>query len=217
MIENVRSSRLYLALFLFLCLCAGCAHLPQYALPGPSPTPNSSPTSSSSASPQPCGTPATNSTAFIVISVTVLPSTDPTFGPVNGYVQANPDGTFGLTASIINLHASDVVQFVNVDDYGASVPIYHSGVGFSGTGFPSVPFAFPAGTAAALGTSISSSVWSTGRLGAIETVCYSQTLTLIPGTYFFGDNSLSSLRDIMVVESGTSELRRKTHSIILGR
>jgi hypothetical protein len=213
--------RSLLCLILVLAFCASCAHLPQYAVAGPSPTPEISPSPSPTGSAA-CAGPAANTTAFIVISVTVLPSTSPVYGAVNGYIEANSDGTFGLTAQVVTLHASDVVQFVNVDDYGGALSIYHSAVGFpKASGFPVIPYPFLGSAAQPLGSALSSSTqWSTGRLGIPSAICYSQTFSLSAGTYYFGDydfyNSLNSIRGVINVQAGNNAMRRAVSPIILG-
>jgi len=195
-------------------LALGCAHLPQSVLPAPSPSPfgSPSPTPSQSSSPSSCASPASNTTAFIVISGDIFPPT-PTpspYGLIYGYVAANPDGSFNDVAQVISVKSTDIVQFVNADTFGPA-PIMHSAVGFpAATQFPAVPFTFPASTVAAVGSDISSTQWSTGRIAAD---CYSQPLTLVPGTFYFGDydyyNSIN-MRDVIVVSAARrSALRRQ--------
>jgi hypothetical protein len=141
------------------------------------------------------------------------------YGPINGYVEANSDGTFGLTAQVVNVSSSDIVQFVNVDDYGGESTIYHSAVGFpKATAFPLTPYSFPASTINPIGTSISSSQWSTGSFGAPSAICYSQTFSLTAGTYYFGDydfyNSLNSLRGVIAVQAASDSARRRALPIM---
>lgn len=214
-------SRSLLGFVAVIAFCATCAHLPQSAVPGPNP----SPSASASPSPMPsgsgaCNIAAVNTTAFIVISVEVLPTTAPIYGPINGYVEANTDGTFSLSAQIVTLHSNDIVQFVNVDADIQSAAIYHSAVGFpQATSFPTMPYTFPAATAQALGTSISSAEWSTGRFGVPGVLCYSQAFSLSPGTYYFGDydfyNSLTSLRGVIVVQASSTQAKRRASPIVL--
>ena len=211
-------------LFVVIAFCwlavfvSGCARFPSSALPVPSPTATSSPSDppspGSSPTPGACGTPASNASAFVVISVIVLPTTVPVYGGINGYVLANPDGTFGLTAQVLTVHSNDVVQFVNIDGYGGTTPIYHSAVGFpAATNFPAVPYSFPSTAQQPLGTSISPAQRSTGRFSAFESaVCYSAPFTLSTGTYYLGDydfyNSLNSLRDVISVQASSALARR---------
>jgi hypothetical protein len=46
-------------------------------------------------------------------------------------------------------------------------------------------------------------LWSTGRLASpVSEQCYSQTFTLSPGVYYFGDldyYNLSNFRDVLIV------------------
>ncbi|MGA8474902.1 MAG: hypothetical protein WB681_07510 [Candidatus Cybelea sp.] len=48
-----------------------------------------------------------------------------------------------------------------------------------------------------------SKLWSTGRIEApVSQQCYSQTFTLTPGIYYFGDldyYNLSNFRDVLIV------------------
>ncbi len=193
-------------------LMAGCAHTPQYALPGPSPMgshqPSPTPLPSGSRSPS-CGAPLTGTTAFVVMSVTATSATPSPYGLINSYVLANSDGTFGDVAQVINLRRSDIVQFANADNFGPT-PIFHSAVGFlSATTFPAFPFTFPASTQTAIGSTISSAQWSTGR---VAPTCYSQQFSLTPGTYYFGDfdyYNLSNMRDVIIVSTSS---QRRTES-----
>jgi hypothetical protein len=155
--------------------------------------------------PGPCASPASNATAFIVMSVTVTPTQAPSYGPINGYALVNPDGSYPAVAGIIALHTTDIVQFVNVDNF-SGVTIPHSAVGFPGAAtFPPVPYAFPPAAAGPVGTTIGATLWSTGRLAA---VCYSQAFALNAGTYVFGDEdyyNLSNMRDVLVVQTGAAD------------
>jgi len=184
-------------------LAMGCARLPQSVLPAPSPSPFGSPSPSQSSSPSSCASPASNTTVFVVMSGDIFPPT-PTpspYGLIYGYVAANPDGSFNDVAQVIAVRSTDVVQFVNADTFGPAA-IAHSAVGFpAATQFPAVPFTFPTSTVGAVGSVISSTQWSTGRIAAD---CYSQPLTVGPGTFYFGDydyyNSIN-MRDVIVVSS----------------
>jgi len=126
---------------------------------------------------------------------------------INGYIVANSDGTFNNVAQVINLHSSDIVQFVNADSFGPA-PIYHSAVSFPGASkFPATPYAFPAGTNQPIGSSISSAQWSSGRLPPSVALCYSQQFTAVPGTYYVGDfdyYNVANMRDVIVVSSAAT-------------
>ena len=181
---------------------AACAHLPNSGLPGPVPsvTPSSFPTIVPSSSPGMCTSlnEASNTTVLIVMSTLIGAATPSPYGIINGYVAANPDLTYGTTAAVISARSTDVVQFVNVDNLD---PVHiHSAVGLTvAPPFPTPIYSFPPATQNALGSTINSTQWSTGRLSA---VCFSQTFTLAPGTFYFGDfdyyNS-SNTRDVIVV------------------
>jgi hypothetical protein len=212
-LKFIGASALLVLFVSLLSLAAGCAHLPNYALPGPgaSPTPISSPfaTPSPNSSPTPanCATPASNTTAFIVMSVVVTATTAPSYGAINGYIVANSDGSFNNVATVINLHHADLVQFVNADSFGPA-PIFHSAVNFPGAAkFPTPPISFPPGTALPIDTLISSAQWSTGRLPPSLSLCYSQQFTVAPGTYYIGDfdfYNAANMRDVIVVSSSAA-------------
>jgi hypothetical protein len=141
-----------------------------------------------------------------------------TYGPINGYAVVE-NGTFPGQAMLINqwlnppgnvapITSNNVLQFINVDTGGAN----HSAVGFKGNAFPPVPYDFPKAAASPTATAVSStSLWSTGRI-APQTgsqQCYSQTFTLKPGIYYFGDldnYNLSNFRDVLVVGTPTAAL-----------
>jgi hypothetical protein len=136
-----------------------------------------------------------------VISSTITAIAAPIYGTINGYVKLNSDGSFGNVATVINAKPSDIIQFVNGENSGPTT-ILHSAVGFPAVSFPNPPFAFPAGTSQPLGSAISSLQWSTGRLQPLP--CFSQTFTVSPGTYFFGDldyYNLTNMRDVLVVST----------------
>ena len=189
---------------------AGCAHLPKYALPGPSPTasftpspspsPSVSPSPSPSGSAPPCGQEAPGVAVLIVIAAVVTAVNNPQFGVINGYTTVNPDGTFGNVASVISARQTNIIQFVNGELNGPGT-ILHSAVGFpNATAFPTVPYSFPAESQTQIGNAISQSLWSAGRLARL---CFSQAFTAAPGTYFFGDFdfcNLNNMRDVIVVQ-----------------
>ena len=139
------------------------------------------------------------------------PSSVPKYGTINGYAVVL-GGSFSGHASLINqwlnqgvlslITSKNVLQFTNVDSGGA----LHSAVGFKGNSFPPVPYTFPTAAASPTATAVStSSLWSTGRIAAsVSQQCYSQTFTLSPGVYYFGDldyYNLSNFRDVLIVAS----------------
>ena len=146
------------------------------------------------------------------------PTTAPTYGTINGYAIVE-FGTFPLQATLIDhwvnpagnvvpITSGNVVQFANIDASGN-----HSAVGFKGEAFPATPYSFPKAAASPTGTTVSAtSLWSTGRI-APQTgsqQCYSQTFTLKPGTYYFGDldnYNLSNFRDVLIVATPQAQGR----------
>ena len=179
----------------------GCAHLRNYAVPGPGPSnfPTPTPTPGPTSTPSSCATQAPTATVIIVISSGITAKTVAPYGTINGYVRLNPDSTFGNVAAVITARTTDIVQFVNGENTGPTT-ILHSAAGFSGSSFPPVPYSFPAAVQAQVGNAITSSgAWSTGRL---DPICYSQPFTAAAGTYYFGDldyYDLTNMRDVIVV------------------
>lgn len=178
----------------------GCAHLPNYAIPGPgiTPTPTPGPTST----PSNCATQAPSATVIVVISSSITAVVAPIYGTINGYTTLNSDGTFGNVATVISAKPADIVQFVNGETTGPNT-IIHSAVGFpNATSFPPVPYTFPVAVVQPIGNAISPLQWSSGRLSPLP--CFSQPLTVSTGTYYFGDLdyfNLTNTRDVIVVSS----------------
>lgn len=175
---------------------------------GPVPTP----TSSSPVSPTPgaCGTPNTNTNLVVVaMGNEISPTSAPGYGTINGYTVVE-NGSFSSRATLITqwlnqgvlspITSKNVLQFTNVDTGGA----FHSAVGFKGASFPKVPYTFPSAAASPVATAVSTgTLWSTGRINPpVSQQCYSQTFTLTPGIYYFGDldyYNLSNFRDVLIV------------------
>lgn len=181
--------------------------------PSPGPTPPPTPTPTGEPTPSACGTPSANaSTVLVAMSNGIGPTPVPTFGPINGYAVVE-NGIYPGQATLINqwinsvgnvapITSNNVLQFINVDTAAS-----HSAVGFKGEAFPPVPYSFPKAAASPTATAVStSSLWSTGRIApqAASQQCYSQTFTLKPGTYYFGDldsYNLSNFRDVLIVST----------------
>lgn len=223
-----------LAVGVAIALVIGCAHFPNYAVPGaggsPSPgtTPSPNPSSSPGSSPTPanCGTANPNSTIFVAMTGTATATNDPNYGVVNGYTdQYDQFNSPSNIANVIVAHPSDVIQFVNLEPLGpAPSPsaspsiINHSAAGFPGP-FPSPSYTFPAQLQTQVGTVISTTQWSTGPIGqdfSNQIVCYSQSLTLpaSAGKYYFGDLKffgLTNTRDIVVVSNSAYEPEQRRH------
>jgi hypothetical protein len=174
--------------------------------PSPTPTPSGAPT----ASPGVCGTPSSAANLVIVaMGNAIAPTSAPKYGTINGYAVVE-NGSFPAHATLINQWLNDgvisaitsdnVLQFANVDTGSAA----HSAVGFKGSSFPPTPYAFPTAAASPVATAVSTgTLWSTGRISPpIYQQCYSQTFTLKPGIYYFGDlgyYNLSNFRDALIV------------------
>jgi hypothetical protein len=199
---------------------AACAKLNLGGGDGPIPTP----TSSSTASPTPgvCGTPNTNANLVVVaMGNQIAPTSAPKYGTINGYTVVE-NGSFSTKASVISqwlndgvlssITSNNVLQFTNVDTGGA----FHSAVGFKGASFPRVPYTFPSAAASPVATAVSTgTLWSTGRINPpTYQQCYSQTFTLTPGIYYFGDldyYNLSNFRDVLIVATaGPTTITRRT-------
>jgi hypothetical protein len=180
---------------------------------GPIPTP----TSSSTTSPTPgvCGTPATSSQLVVVAMGNNIGATYTTkYGTINGYAVVE-HGYFPYKAALIDhwlngsggtvaITSKNILQFTNVDNGGA----LHSAVGFEGHSFPSVPYTFPSAAASPTATGVSNTkLWSTARIEPpVSQQCYSQSFSLTPGSYYFGDldyYNLSNFRDVLVVATPT--------------
>jgi hypothetical protein len=198
--------------WIFLAVAAALAACTKLDLGGDGSGPIPTPSSSASSSPTPgvCGTPNSGANVVVVaMGNNVGPTSAPTYGPINGYAVVE-NGNFPSQAMLINqwvnqgvtqpITSSNVLQFTNVDDGGAE----HSAVGFQGSAFPRVPYTFPSAAASPVASAVSrTTLWSTGRIeSGVSAQCYSQTFTLSPGTYYFGDldyYNLSNFRDVLIV------------------
>jgi hypothetical protein len=179
---------------------------------GPIPTPSGSPTNTPG--PGVCATPNLSSNVVVVaMGNEIAPTSAPKYGGINGYAVVE-SGSFPTRATLINqwlnqgviapITSANIVQFANVDQAGAE----HSAVGFTGDRFPPQPYTFPSAAASPQATAVNTgTLWSTGRVDApIYQQCYSQTFTLKPGTYYFGDldfYNLSDFRDVLIVGTPT--------------
>jgi hypothetical protein len=189
---------------------AACAKLDLGGGDGPVPIPTASPTGS--ATPGVCGTPATNPNLVVVaMGNQISPTTAPKYGTINEY-SVLEGVSFSSRATLISqwlnqgvlasITSKNVLQFANVDANGAA----HSAVGFKGASFPKVPYTFPSSAASPVATAVSTgTLWSTGRINPpLYQQCYSQTFTLTPGVYYFGDldyYNLSNFRDVLLVST----------------
>jgi hypothetical protein len=184
------------------------------------------PTPSGSALPSPgaCATENPNAGGNLVvidIGNQILPTMDPNYGAINGYgvddleyVGGPPTYSMVLnqwtplaeaTPTTSPITSNNIVQFTNVDAAADN----HSAVAFpQASSFPSIPYTFPSAAASpSANTTIGSGTWSTGEipsasLSGTYVQCFSQTFTLKPGTYYFGDYddyNDALMRDVLVV------------------
>lgn len=222
-----------LALASLIAAAAGCGGGQSGIIVGPGPTP----TGGATPTPAPCGTPIANG-VFVAMASYITATTDPTYGLINGYALVATDGTYSNVAQPIRVRPGDVLQFVNVEPAPApsQAPIQHSAVSLQGATFPTAspipspsPTAsasaaasptptpiFPSAAQAPLGSTISSLLWSTGRVpaSATDTLCYSQSFaTPVQGTYAFGDYDYyfsTNMRDVIIVTTTATQSHKRT-------
>lgn len=222
-----------LALASLIAAAAGCGGGQSGIIVGPGPTP----TGGASPTPAPCGTPIANG-VFVAMASYITATTDPTYGLINGYALVATDGTYSNVAQPIRVRPGDVLQFVNVEPAPAASqpPIQHSAVSLQGASFPAAtpspvssasPGATPSpavtptpiftsGAQSPIGSSISTALWSTGRVpaSATDTLCYSQSFTTpVQGTYAFGDYDYylaTNMRDVIIVTSTATQSQKRT-------
>ncbi len=182
----------------------------------PSAVASASPSASASLEPGSC---LASPTASVLIGMSsgFGEYTDPVFGELAGYADVTTSEP--ALAGSVSATTQDTVQFVNLE----SASTLHSAVGFpvasNGAGsFPATPYAFPSAAASpSANAAIGTAFWSTGRIEASPAdPCYSQAFTLpAAGTYYFGDldfyNTITSLRDVIVVTQATASSARRTH------
>jgi plastocyanin len=166
---------------------------------GATPQPSLAPSPGASIGPAACQTESPNATV-IAMSLSISPATIAPYGQLFGYAPVDSTGAFNNVAAVVTVAAGSTVQFAN-GDAPAPQTIYHSAVGFSGTAFPAVPYAFPSASATQTGSAVSTtSLWSTSQLPGTES-CFSQAFVVPAGTYYFGDityyNSLG-MRGVLI-------------------
>ena len=125
------------------------------------------------------------------MSLGIAPA-DSDYGILFAYGAVDSNGDVPAIAAPVEGTVGEVVQFVNLDAYDPSSLTLRSAAGFPGaTGFPAIPYSFPAADYSVLNTGIGASAWSTGLIlpsPATSAPCYSQTFKLAQaGTYYFGD------------------------------
>jgi hypothetical protein len=188
---------------------------------GALPPPSASPSPSPSGSPAPCATmnPTPND-VVVGMYLDFAPASPAPYGSIAGYAVIDLTGSSAppTTAEIINttisgapITSSNVLQFFNLEPEGSSV--VHSAVGFPSATFPQTPYTFPSPDASPTADAIvGGKPWSTGLIFSPATGvgCFSQTFTLTPGTYHFGDFTYynSGMRDVLVVGTPVPDLRK---------
>jgi hypothetical protein len=233
-----RGGLIALALTSLVAAVAACGGGQSDIIVAPSPTP----TGSAVPTPGPCGTPIANG-VFVAMASYITATTDPTYGIINGYALVATDGTYSNVAQPIEIRPGDVLQFVNVEPAPnpSQAPIQHSAVSLQGSVFPTpapsssataVPSSsasptstptptFTASAQSAIGSAISSLLWSTGRVPAssTDTLCYSQSFTTpTQGTFAFGDYdyyTTTNMRDVIIVSSSATRSRRRTPAYLI--
>ena len=174
--------------------------------PTPSPTPSFSPGPCATENPDPNLVVVGMEAGFVVTKVA-------TYGYIGGYAVIDPnfESPPPTTAEVINttvsgapITSNNTLQFANVEPLGTVV---HSAYGFTTSGFPR-RFVFPSPVPSPSATAISASTnWFTGLIATNSaTYCFSQTFTLKPGTYYFGDYNyykISTARDVLIVGTPT--------------
>jgi hypothetical protein len=206
-----------------IAMLTNCGHIDLNSPTPSSPTsgPTSGPTTSASASPTSspttaCGTPSADANnVFVAMANGIGAVNDPTYQTLYGYGVVDPSGDVPEQASVISetslgdpLTSSNTLQFYNAEAAGSTT--LHSAFGFSKS-FPGEPFAFPSPAPSPTASAIGHNAWFTGRIASpADTICYSQTFTLSPGTYYFGDYDLYNtieFRDVIVVSTPSARIR----------
>jgi hypothetical protein len=134
------------------------------------------------------------------MSANAAPTIDPTYGPLFGYTDSLDSFNNPTPTHIISIHTGTNVQFVNFDAAQS-----HSAASISGATFPpATPNPFPTNAGQQIGTSISTTAWSTGIVPPFSSVfCFSQSFTTpLIGTYLFGDPATyaaTNTRDVLKI------------------
>ena len=111
-----------LAIFVFAVVAAGgCSSSSTQTIVTHSPTPSSvSPTPTPSMSPTPTPSPTPTAVNFVVMAyASVPPTTDPTYGQIDGFglATSNPTSTPlpKVVSQVINVHCNQTIAFYNLD------------------------------------------------------------------------------------------------------
>ena len=188
-----------LAAWAIAALVLGCAHPPMGGLPGPLPSPSGNPSPVGSPTPAACATQDPGA-SLIYMSANAAPTIDPTYGPLFGYTDSLDQFNNPTPTHILSLATGTTVQFVNFD-----FAENHAAASLPGPLFPPpTPDPFPSNADQEIGTSISSSPWSTGIVAPANAVfCFSQAFTTpMTGTFLFGEPATyfaTNTRDVLEV------------------
>lgn len=206
-------------LLLVLAGLAACGHVNYGGVPPVNPSSTPTPTPTASPSPSACNTPSTGkNVVYVAMASAIGVVTDPQYGNIGGYGVVDTYGNPPSQASPISrnsdgtpITSQNVIQFYNAEEAGS--PVLHSAYGFTGgKGFPSQPYAFPSPVPSPTGSGTSVTNWFTGQIASpVSTMCFSQTFTLKPGVYYFGDYDLynkTTFRNVIVVGSGAERSAR---------
>jgi hypothetical protein len=205
--------RLYVATLAGGAAVVGCANVHDAGIVAPVPSPNASVTPGS------CATPDTTDTnvVYVAMSSDMAPAADSSGNSIFGfapYPSLASEGIVPQTSAAVPVTTGQLVQFVNTEPSGSTIG--HSAVGFTTSAFPALPYSFPSGSDAQLGTAITKTIspgtqtpWATGEIAPASssvagTACASQVFsTATTGTFYFGDfttyDSAASMRGEIVV------------------
>jgi plastocyanin len=170
----------------------GCTSNGATPVASPSPVPTPSPIPSGSPIPSPSPTP----TPFYAVSLSyasAAPTTDPSYGPIDGYglLNAAPQPSASITpapSQVINVNAGHTITFFNFDGAPHTASLLGPANGQNWP--PTFNNANGASASSPAGTAITASQFSTGNLAAgsvAEPTASFQYTTGVPGMYYFGD------------------------------
>jgi hypothetical protein len=188
------------AVFLFAVVATdGCSSSTQtivVASPQPTVKPSATPTGSPkpSPSPSPSPTPTPTPVNFVVMSyASIPPTTDPTYGEIDGYGQVaaapTPSPLPTVVSQVVTVHCNQTIAFYNVDRAGAHTASL-LGVASGMAWPPTFNNVNGASTSSPLLTAITTSEFSTGTLFAYpSTAATSKVYSTgsVAGSFYFGD------------------------------
>jgi hypothetical protein len=156
--------------------------------PGPSPSPT--PTRSPSPSPTPTPSPVN----FVIMNYpSVPPTTDPTYGEIDGYGQATAAPTTTpiptVVSQVVTVHCNQTIKFYNLDRTSSRTASL-LGVAAGMNWPPTFNNVNGAGTASPAFTAITTPEFSTGNLFAYPSTASISALYMtgpVAGSFYFGD------------------------------